>query len=61
MYYDKFDTQTLAGMSAATLKAHYRQVKEVYLQSPTKDTRTQAYLSIVDGWIQKIEQEGETK
>lgn len=59
MNYDKFHIQTLAGMSLGSLKAHHRQVKEEYMQTASKDTRTQAYLSTVNGFIQRLENEGE--
>ncbi|MEC1157561.1 hypothetical protein [Cytobacillus horneckiae] len=60
MNYEKLHVQTLAGMSVDALKNHYAEVKTQYMQRDGRDTRTQAYLSQVDTWIQKSEsvQEG---
>jgi hypothetical protein len=57
MNHDKFDVQTLSGMSIGSLRAHYRQVKEQYLELSGRDTRVHSYLSNVDGFIQMREQE----
>lgn len=57
MNFEKYNTQQFAGMGIDTLQAHYAEVKEQYLQLSGKDTRTQAYLSVVDGWIQKLQNE----
>ncbi|MFB7304068.1 hypothetical protein [Heyndrickxia sporothermodurans] len=54
----RLDTQTLSGMSIEALKAHYEDAKKSYLDTNTRDTRTQSYLMTVDGYIQKLEQEG---
>ncbi|ASN05310.1 hypothetical protein [Virgibacillus necropolis] len=55
MRIERLDTQSLSGMSAETLKAHYAETKEKYLNSDTKDTRTQAYLATINDHIQKAE------
>jgi hypothetical protein len=57
MNHDKFDINTLAGMSIGSLKAHYRQVKDQYMELTGRDARAMAYLSNVDGFIQMRESE----
>jgi hypothetical protein len=61
MNHDKFDTQTLSGMSIGSLKAHYRQVKDQYMELSGRDARVHSYLSNVDGYIQMREQEIKTE
>jgi hypothetical protein len=57
MNFHKYNIQTLAGMSLDALKTHYDAVKEDYLKLSGRDSRTQAYLMQVNGWIQKLENE----
>lgn len=57
----KHDGQTLEGMTLNSLKEHYNSVKDSYVASNCKDTRTHAYLMRVDSWIQIREQQEATE
>lgn len=56
---DRHTTQTLAGMSLETLTEHYKETRKKYADYAHKDTRTQAYLMTVDGYIQMKQREME--
>lgn len=57
---DRYTTQTLAGMSLETLIEHYKETRKKYADFAHKDTKTQAYLMTVDGYIQMKRAEGES-
>lgn len=57
----KHDNQTLIGMSAEALKAHYEQVKSDYVSKVGTDARTQVYLMTVNSYFQMKEDEDKIK
>lgn len=50
------NNQTLMGMSVNSLKEHYKQVKESYLEGGRND-RMMVYLMKIDSYVQMAEQE----
>jgi len=61
MRFDKYNIQTLEGMTLNALNDHYEKVKADYMQLSGRDVRMQAYLQTVNGFIQMRSNETEAR